>query len=119
MPKAGEVAIELRKLADSLDQQPDADITRPWVYFYGYNKKEFLSVVKILPRPLKKSISSPGETYARRVVTYENAIIDLKASVPQSLVCELLEPAKLATYRCEPLLSPDEDAELITDSDAS
>lgn len=113
MSKAGSVAIELRRLADALDKQPDAEIIKPMVTFYGYEKSSFIATVKLLPRPLKKRISEPGDSkWARVRVGYVGDAIDIDASVPQSLTCELVQPAKAAVYRCDPIFSEEEDAAL-------
>lgn len=106
--KAGLVASELRRLADSLDAQPDTSITKPWLFFYGHDKASFGAIVKLLPKPLTKRIEEGCEEFRRIRVEYQNEAIDVCASVPQSLTCELLEPAKPAVYRCDPLLSLEE-----------
>lgn len=110
MSKAGLVAIELRRLADALDAQPDAEIIKPMVTFFGYDKASFLSTVRLMPRPLTKRVTEVGSTWARLRVDHENRSIDITASVPQSLTCELVEPAKPAVYRCDSILSEEEDA---------
>lgn len=108
MTTAGAVAIELRKLADSLDQNPAAEVPSLHVYFscsyLGAKSKDiFLGLVKIMPRPLKKEYKS-DEVW----VKYDPEVISVAAFVERSKVCELVEPAKSAIYRCEPLLSEDE-----------
>jgi hypothetical protein len=105
---AGKVAAELRKLADALDSHPDAEVTKPWINFYGDDKASFASIVKILPRPLAKKIDPGDDKYRRIRVAYKSDALDIDASVPQYLTCELVEPAKPAVYRCDPLLSLDE-----------
>lgn len=61
MPKAADIAIELRKLADRLDSNPEAELVAPTIYFThaylaaSFNAKNlFLALAKLLPRPLKK-----------------------------------------------------------------
>jgi hypothetical protein len=105
---AGKVAAELRKLADALDTNPEAVVTKPWINFYGYDKATFAAVVKLLPRPLAKKVDGGDESYRRIRVEYKSEAIDIDASVPQHLTCELVEPAKAAVYRCDPLLSLEE-----------
>jgi hypothetical protein len=105
---AGKVAAELRKLADALDTNPGIEITKPWVNFYGYDKATFAAVVKLLPRPLAKKVDDGDVSYRRIRVEYKSEAIDVDASVPQHLTCELVEPAKPAVYRCDPLLSLEE-----------
>jgi hypothetical protein len=110
--KAGLVAIELRKLADALDVQPDAEIITPWIMFHGYEKDEFLATARLLPRPLTKKVEDDGSKWARVRLECKSPI-NISASAPQSLTCELVEPAKPAVYRCAPILSEEEDAEVL------
>jgi hypothetical protein len=109
MTTAGHVAIELRKLADSLDAQPDAEIIKPLIHFYGEAKEPFLSTAKLLPRPLKKRIEGGDEKYRRIHVEYDSSAMWIDLSVRQTLTCEILEPAKPAVYRCAPILSDEEE----------
>ena len=108
MTTAGAVAVELRKLADSLDQNPAAQVTSPNIYFsctYLDEKSRdvFLGLVKILPRPLVKEYIS-SEVW----VKYKSKSLSISVYIERSKVCELIEPAKPAVFRCEPLLSEDE-----------
>src|SRR6266705_1744992 len=103
--KAGLVAMELRKLADALDVQPDEVIIKPWVSFYGDSKNEFLATARLMPRPFKKSVS-----FDRIMLEHRNDGLEVRVSVPQALGCELVEPAKPAVYRCDPILSELEEA---------
>lgn len=113
MPKASEVASELRKLADSLDREPDAKIPLTGVYFSTRyeDKQAFLNVAAILPRPIKKTYPCNG---AEIELEYRSDAIRVFATARRSVVCELVEPAKPAVYRCEPLLSEAEEAALET-----
>jgi hypothetical protein len=114
MPLAHEVATELRKLADALDKSPEAEIEAPSVSFYHFAhttgcKEKFLSVARLLPRPIVK-----GENYSKDGITvsHKNDAIDIYASVPKAVTCELVEPAKPAVYRCDPILSEAEESSL-------
>src|SRR5260221_520492 len=108
--KSGLVAIELRKLADALDVQPDAEIEKPTIHFYGYEKNKFLALARMLPRPLKKSVSDPESIrWARVHLQYDSDALCIDCSIPQSLTCELIAPAKPAVYRCDPILSKEEE----------
>jgi hypothetical protein len=109
---AGKAAIELRKLADALDSNPEAIIEKPYVAFHSFDKASFVSVAKLLPRPLKKILDGGDEKWRRLRLEYSNEAIDFNASVQQSLTCELLEPAKPAVYRCDPILSLEEEEEV-------
>jgi hypothetical protein len=113
MPKANEVATELRKLADALDKSPDAEIVRPSMNFshtyVGKAKEKFLALAHLLPLPLKK-----GNGYSENVLelTYESATIIIASYIDKQLTCELVEPAKPAVYRCDPILSEAEESSL-------
>lgn len=106
--KAALVAMELRKLADALDVQPDAEIVKPYVWFMANDKDAFLALARLLPRPLVKKLDGP---YIQ--IGYDNPAIFVASQVSQSLTCELIEPAKPAVYRCDPILSEEEDAAVI------
>jgi hypothetical protein len=110
MPLAHEVAIELRKLADSIDREPNAVIIKPFISFYCDRKDEFIAVANILPRPLtKRESDSDNDRWCRIRIGYDTASITVDASLRKSLTCELVEPAKPAVYRCAPILSLEED----------
>ena len=114
MPKANEVAAELRKIAEHLELAGDKEIPRPSVYlscFYEFSeaKEKFLRVVNSLPHPLAKHVD---DSEVR--VTYENHSILVTTYIERSKVCTMIEPAKPAVYRCEPLLN-DEDLSTLTE----
>jgi hypothetical protein len=110
--RAGLVAIELRKLADALDKEPDTTIVRPNIYFMcsyvgDFGKAAFLSLAKLLPRPLVKR--STNNEYQ---LVGENDAIRFEAAITRSQVCTLVEPAKPAVYDCPSILSEAEEAAL-------
>ena len=111
MPLAKDVAAELRKLADCFDKQPDANIPSAYMSFsrdYGKDDKErFLNVAKIMPRPLRKEW-----TDCELRMEYKTAALYVVARIDRADVCELVEPAKPAVYRCDPILSAEDEAEL-------
>lgn len=113
MPLAKDIAAELRKFADALDTNPDAELAKPRMFFshsYVNNAKDkFLAVAKLLPRPLKK-----GDGYSHNEVTldYENETVNFYASIAKSEMCELVTPARAAVYRCVPILSAEEESTL-------
>ena len=112
MPKAHEVASELRKLADSLDREPEAEITEPTIVASHYGAKEktpFMNLARLLPRPYEKKWK---ETEVE--LRYDSKTLTFIACIQRSIVCELIEPAKPAVYRCDPLLSVAEEAALET-----
>lgn len=113
MPTAHAVATELRKLADSLDTQPETIVHKASIYFWCDSKEEFLATAGLLPRPYKKSEDSYGtEDYRKIHLTHSTAVVDVDVSVYKSLTCQLVEPAKPAVYRCIPILSALEEAEI-------
>lgn len=111
MPKAGEVAIELRKLADALDKYPDSKVPSPYVVFardYGKDDKEkFLNFAKIMPRPYEKK-----HTDNEYRIQYVLPAIHVASYIDRNIVCELIEPAKPAVYKCDPILSDEEESSL-------
>jgi hypothetical protein len=114
MPLAKELAAELRIFADRLDTNPEVPISTGMLCFYHWSKEEkdnFLNVARLLPRPAKKRISGSAER-PEIEIDYDSSPLRICASISQAFTCELIEPAKPAVYRCEPILSPDEDAAL-------
>ena len=114
-PTAGQVASELRRIADALDVEPDTEVEAPMVTFYcnsylaeDKGKAVSLNVVRLLPRPLV-------ENHTRADIEIENpdqSVVWLRAFINPAAVCEIVEPAKPAVYRFIPLLSDQEVAKL-------
>lgn len=112
MPLAKDVASELRKLADALDKSPETLVVAPYVSMYNsYSKEAFLNFARIMPRPIKKEVGG-SDRYPDLVLVHENENIRISSRIAQSDMCELVEPAKPAVYRCTSILSPEEDAAL-------
>jgi hypothetical protein len=110
MPTAREIAVELRKFADRLELNPDAEMDKPYISFYYFGdsqKQAFLNSARALPRPLVKS-SDEGNLK----LTYDSLAMYAYASIPKSVTCTLVEPARPAVYRCDPILSEDEEDKL-------
>lgn len=117
MPKAHDVAEELRKLADGLDKEPEAKITDASVYFSHWMSDEkrkmmFLTLARLLPRPLQKQYPKEDAQGGDLELIYKSAAMRINASIPRSVVCHIVEPAKPAVYKCEPLLSEEDEKEL-------
>ena len=112
MPKANEVATELRKLADALDKSPEAEIAQLFATFYCYSKEQFLNTASVFPRPFDKPKDEYDFILQNPNGTSPNSPIWLRATVDRSRVCELIEPAKPAVYRCDPILSEAEESML-------
>ena len=117
MPKASEVATELRKLADALDREPEQELIRPDLdfnckYVGDADKPTFLALARILPRPLAKGVCAYDADGMQ--LTYTSPALIVTTEIKRSKVCRLIEPERTipAKYECEPLLSPEEDAAL-------
>lgn len=108
MPLAKEVAAELRRLADSLDREPELETHKPSLWFHFYTKEPFTAIVRNLPRPLSKTVFLPGSNSPDVHVEYASDALRVIASIPQSLTCKLVKPAQPAVYDCEPILSDEE-----------
>lgn len=113
------LATELRKLADAVEplERVNGEFSKPWLFMsfaYGgaVSKSTFIELAKALPKPYTKKVDDKD----MRLV-YESDALSIQAVIERSQVCELVEAARPAVYRCEPLLSADEDAE-ITGTDA-
>ena len=112
MTTAGAVAAELRRIADALDKEGDAPMKEPYLYFIPHSKEQFLGLPRLLPKPLYKG----GDDFHYELKTYQNwsdSAVYTKAWISRSKVCKLVKPAQPAEYKCEPLLSEDEEAALI------
>ena len=110
---AAAAAAELRMLADALNVNPTLEIVRPTVYFYhGSEKGTFIDLAKLLPRPLKKIVGIETDPYAEFSLKYEDTGIFINCYVQRSAICEIVEPAKPAVYRCPTILSEEDEAQV-------
>lgn len=106
------LAADLRKFADLLDSASEKEILRPSLLFshYGKDQKEsFYTVARRMPRPMGKSLHY-GESEIH--LTYESGALLITSTIPRDATCEMIEPARKAVYKCEPILSVEEDAAL-------
>lgn len=111
--KASEVAAELRRVADSLDTNPEILITPYFsIQVEDDDKQKFKELARTMPRPMKKGVDFPGASYAS--FKLEHSFWCIK--IPQSKICVIKEPARPAVYDCPPLFSPKEEAELEVDN---
>jgi len=113
VPKASEVAAELRKLAESLEQEPDTEIQPVVIRSYHVSeaqKEHFLNLARLLPRPYRKEYE--GGKLQLSYGTDWRTPISVTAQIERSLVCHLVRPAQEAVYECEPLLSEAEEAQI-------
>ena len=112
MTTAGAVAAELRRMADALDKEPEANIVKGNLWFWnGENKESFLNLVRLVPRPLKK-VYEEG-IGASVIATHETDALTIELRIARNSVCQIVEPAKPAVYKCEPLLTDEEEAALV------
>lgn len=109
MPKASEVATELRKLADVLDAHGETNVGKPDLRFWaGSDKEQFLAAVSVLPRPLAKRYTGTGE-YDSFYVEHKTPALIVAAQAYRTTVCRLVTPAQPAVFECEPLLAAEEE----------
>ena len=106
---AGQVATELRKIADALDKQPETPVVRGLLYFCcsykgDAGKKAFISLAKLLPHPLAKQ--PDNDNYWLKGV---NDALTTDLYISRSQICTLIEPAKPAVYDCPSILSQEEE----------
>jgi len=109
-PTAGQVANELRRVAEALDKSPETLIEQPMVSFYcndhgaeDKGKTVFQSLARLLPHPLTKDFS---ETTLMLVL--KNDAIWLRAQIDRANICELVTPALPAEWKCAPIFSDEE-----------
>lgn len=109
MTTAGAVAIELRRIADAFEKNADAVVVKPILTFYhGYmaTKEEFVSLAKVFPRPFDKG---DGFKHEQFTLTHHSEHLEVYASIERSAVCEIVEHARPAVYRCAPILGEEDD----------
>ena len=119
MPKAMEVANELRKLADALEKIGENRMSRISIYIRPDSKEQFLMLAKAMPRPLFKLADDSYYTVTNWPLTkegrrdYSNVpIADVDISIDRTNICRMVSPAVPAKYECEPLLSEIEEKQL-------
>jgi hypothetical protein len=108
--KAKAIAKDLRILADALEVAPDLELPQPYFAIHFWNntaKDAFLALVKLLPRPFSKEYDDTDFK-----IRHDTTGLDINVYIQRSAVCELIAPAKPAEYRCEPILSEDEESTL-------
>jgi hypothetical protein len=112
MPKSAEVAAELRRIADALDKSSEAEMNRPMLAFWP-DKEQFLTLARILPRPLHKRIDGEDSKYQKYVLesSKENPVWT-HVSITRSEICIMVEPARPARYECPSILSAEEEEAL-------
>jgi hypothetical protein len=110
MPKAVEIAAELRRIADVLDKEPEAELVKPTLSFHHWSDKaRFLELVKVFPRPFDKEYEPPTDEYANLILKHSTDGLFVFSSILRNAVCRIKTPAQAAEYECEPLLSLEEE----------
>jgi predicted RNA-binding Zn-ribbon protein involved in translation (DUF1610 family) len=110
---AGQVAAELRRLADALDKEPETEIEPMLLCSYHFSesdKPHFLNLVGLLPRPIGKKWG-PDVLDVTVGVKWESPVC-LQAQIRRSAVCRIVKPAQAAEYECDPILFASEEAQL-------
>jgi hypothetical protein len=103
-----EFAEQLRRLADKWERLPK-ETRRPWLGVYVWSKDEGVALIRAIGGRWTKSLKEPNLVFTSRET-------GLEIQFSQSQVCRLVEPAVPAKYECGPLLSPQEEAELIEEA---
>jgi len=105
-----EFAVEIQEAADYLLSRPEFDVaTRRTTLYLGWyydEKEKFLAAVKALGPGKKKYTSSDVEYHVKQGA-------DIQISVNRSTVCRKVQEEM---WECEPLLSPEEEAQLVEGS---
>lgn len=108
---AGEVAQELRRIADALDKEPETSIAQPMISFYcdeyygiDKGKANFLNLARLLPKPLKKEVNDHDYV----LTSDSTGTVWIRVKINRNAVCTLIQPAQPAVYDCEPILSQQE-----------
>ena len=105
-----EFASKLRTLADKWEQLPEQKNT-PLLFVENSRKEDAVAIVKGIGGHWTKTITNPDHPYAR--VVYASRETGLEVSLYRDSLCRIIRPAQPAQYECEPLLSPDEEAEIL------
>lgn len=110
MSTSHEWAKKLRETAEKLASCPEvhlSSLARASIYFWNGDKEKFLAAVRAL-KPGRKIIE---KDYVRFIP--DGTILELY--IDRNAVCHKVQEAQ---YECEPLLSPQEDAEMEATADA-
>lgn len=110
---AGQVAAELRRIAEAFEREPDVEVKRPMLAFWPDSKEQFLTLATALPKPLHKKIDGEdGSKYQKYILQNEDAAVWTHVSIDRNDICIMVEPARPARYECPSILSEAEEAAL-------
>ena len=119
MPKAIEVAAELKKLVERIESAGELEIPYAFVHMtFGSSQKESFKTFAqdVMPRPYKKTFTD--EPFGELRLTYDaeneagQDTLTLWVKIARESICRIVEPAKPAVYDCDPLFTPEEEAVL-------
>lgn len=106
MPTAREIAAELRRVAEVLEQSGDVNLNKPALFFSHWDGKDlFHNAVKAMPRPMTKEYGKDDDPFAQVIVSHESKALTVKATIQRSYVCRIITPAQPAKFECESFLS--------------
>jgi hypothetical protein len=112
MAKAKQVAAALRTIAENLEREPEAEVGYFYCSAYPQNKEQALNLARLMPRPYTKKYSD-NEIELYHEFMASDITLDFAVhhhiTIKRIHVCELVEPAKPAVYKCNPLLSDEEE----------
>ena len=115
MAKAKQIAEALRTIAENLERDPEAECGYIFVSSRADNKETFLNLARMMTRPIRKEYGDDylevGHDFMASDGKFDYAVRNY-VKTNRTNVCELIEPAKPAVYRCEPILSEAEEATL-------
>ena len=116
MAKAKQVAAALRTIAENLDKEPESEVGYLIVAGYHDNKETFLNFARTMERPIKKEWTDFNLELVHNFMASDKTAYDYAVRhyvrINRSQVCELVKPAKPAVYRCDLLLSDEEEADI-------
>ena len=100
-----ELAHTLRELAQIYEKPENENLVQPGLHIFVDTKDQLLALVRAIGGKFTKDMGSEWESYPN--VTLESLRLGVKICIPKDKVCR-----KVVRYDCEPLLSPQEEAEV-------
>lgn len=115
MAKAKQVAEALRTIASNLEAEPEAEVGYFFCSARPDHKEQSLTLARLMSRPYVKEYSDREIELRHDFMasdTRHGYAVRNYVTIQRASVCELVEPAKPAVYRCAPLLSDEEEGAL-------
>lgn len=111
MINSHKLAAGLREFAERLESAPEFEFGEDWLtQRHIFIAAEDAVTAKAFAHVLKPCTKTFTETQIKLTANF--GAVQVQVEIPRQKVCELVEPAKPAVYRCDPLLSADEEAEI-------